>query len=141
MSAQDLWDRLDALPWPAPWTAHTFEIDCPCPNGVDCGDAHSCEEVESLTAYPYSPEEPATEGHGQCVVQISVPGLETFSRPCAEFIVSARNELPAIRKRQIVLEAIGMTAALLRRDFGEEYPGRFEVLDALLDELDETLAP
>ena len=99
MSAQDLWDKLDALPWPGPWVAHTFEIDCPCPNGEHCGDTHDCAEVEDRTAYPASPEKPAEPGHGQCVVQINTPGLETFAKPCAEFIAAARNELPAIRAR------------------------------------------
>ena len=104
MSAQDLWDKLDALPWPGPWVAHTFEIDCPCPNGEHCGDAHDCAEVEDRTAYPSSPEKPAEPGHGQCVVQINTPGLETFAKPCAEFIAAARNELPAIRARLAELE-------------------------------------
>ena len=105
MSAQDLWDKLDALPWPGPWVAHTFEIDCPCPNGEHCGDTHDCAEVEDRTAYPASPEKPAEPGHGQCVVQINTPGLETFAKPCAEFIAAARNELPAIRARLAELEA------------------------------------
>ena len=105
MSAQDLWDKLDALPWPGPWVAHTFEIDCPCPNGEHCGDTHDCAEVEDRTAYPASPEKPAEPGHGQCVVQINTPGLETFAKPCAEFIAAARNELPAIRDRMLALES------------------------------------
>ena len=105
MSAQDLWDKLDALPWPGPWVAHTFEVDCPCPNGEHCGDTHDCAEVEDRTAYPASPEKPAEPGHGQCVVQINTPGLETFAKPCAEFIAAARNELPAIRDRMLALES------------------------------------
>ena len=105
MSAQDLWDKLDALPWSGPWVAHTFEIDCPCPNGEDCGAMHDCAEVEDRTAYPSSPEDPAEPGHGQCVVQINTPGLETFAKPCAEFIAAARNELPAIRARLAELES------------------------------------
>jgi hypothetical protein len=104
MSADDLWKKLDALPWPAPWTATTFEIECPCPNGADCGDDHTCDEVAALEAYPWSPGRPAKEGSGQCVVQISTPGIECFSRPCAEFIASARNELPAIREYIVGLE-------------------------------------
>ena len=104
MSAQDLWDKLDALPWPGPWVAHTFEVDCPCPNGEDCGAMHDCTEVEDRTAYPSSPEDPAEPGSGQCVVQINTPGLETFAKPCAEFIAAARNELPAIRARLADLE-------------------------------------
>jgi hypothetical protein len=92
----DALERLMAAAWPAPWRAHTFEIDCPCPNGEHCGDSHSCEEVEAPEAYPASPEEPADEGDGQCVVQISVPGLESLARPTAEFIAAARNDLPAI---------------------------------------------
>lgn len=138
MSAQDLWDKLDALPWPGPWVAHTFEIDCPCPNGDHCGNTHDCAEVEDRTAYPNSPKEPAEPGHGQCVVQISTPGLETFSKPCADFIVSARNELPAIRARWTALEAVAMAAATARAKFGDEYEGRFAVLDRLLEELDAT---
>jgi hypothetical protein len=141
MSAQDLWDKLDALPWPAPWAAHTFEIDCPCPNGDHCGDTHDCAEVEAREAYPSSPEEPASPGRGQCVVQISTPGLETFSRPCAEFIAAARNELPAIRKRCAALEAVAVAAASARSKFGDDYPGRFAMLDELLDALDATREP
>jgi len=99
MSADDLWAKLDALPWPAPWVAHTFEIECPCPNGADCGDSHTCEEVEAPQAYPWSPQEPAGTGEGQCVVQLSTPGLDRFARPCAEFIAAARNELPGIRAK------------------------------------------
>jgi len=99
MTASALWAALDALPWPAPWIAHTFEVDCPCPNGADCGNPHTCEEVEAPEAYPASPERPAEPGRGQCVVQIATPGLEKFAKPCAEFIAMARNELPAIRAR------------------------------------------
>ena len=72
--------------WQAPWVAHTFEIDCPCPNGEHCGDTHTCEEVESPEAYP----------EGQCVVQISVPGLETFAGPTAQFIAASRNALVSL---------------------------------------------
>ena len=83
--------------WNAPWTAHTFEIDCPCPNGEHCGDSHSCEEIEALEAYPRgAPGEPAEEGEGQCVVQISVPGLETFAAPTAKAICLLRNLGPAL---------------------------------------------
>jgi hypothetical protein len=92
----DALERLMAAAWPAPWVPRSFEIDCPCPNGDDCGDSHSCEEVEAPEAYPASPEAPAPAGDGQCVVQISVPGLESLARPTAEFIAAARNDLPAI---------------------------------------------
>ena len=83
---QAIRDRLAKLPWPAPWTASTFEIDCPCPNGAHCGDQHTCEEVEAPEAYP----------GGQCVVQIHTPGLETFAKPCAEFIAAARTDVPRL---------------------------------------------
>lgn len=89
-------ERLMAGAWAAPWVARSFEIDCPCPNGEDCGDLHSCEEVEAPEAYPDSHEKPAKEGEGQCVVQISVPGLESLSRPTAEFIAAIRNAAPAL---------------------------------------------
>jgi len=82
--------------WPAPWRAHTFEIECPCPNGEDCGDMHSCEEVEAPEAYPASPEAPADLGDGQCVVQIDVPGLESLAGPNAAFIAASRNALPRL---------------------------------------------
>ena len=98
ISDEDL-ERLEKLlgsAWPAPWTAHTFEIDCPCPNWEHCGDSHTCEEVESRESYPYSHNEPAPKGHGQCVVQIQVPGLESLAGPNALFIATARNLLPAI---------------------------------------------
>jgi hypothetical protein len=92
------WEKLvqDTKLWPAPWTARTFEIDCPCPNGEDCGESHSCEEVESPEAYPASHEDPAPESEGQCVVQISVPGLESLTRPTAEFIAAARTAVPLL---------------------------------------------
>ena len=89
-------ERLMAGAWPAPWVAHTFEIDCPCPNGEDCGDLHTCEQVEAPEAYPASPEDPAEPGDGQCVVQISVPGLESLAGPNAAFIARARNALPSL---------------------------------------------
>jgi len=38
-----------------------FEIDCPCPNGDDCGDSHDCVEVESREEYPASPEQPVLD--------------------------------------------------------------------------------
>jgi hypothetical protein len=84
----DEFERLERDPrlWKAPWRAHTFEIDCPCPNGDDCGDTHYCCEVEAPDEYPDS----------QCVVQISVPGLETFAEPTAAFIAFARNNAAAI---------------------------------------------
>src|SRR5512146_64648 len=88
--------RLEAKTWAAPWTARTFEIYCPCPNGEDCGSSHTCEEVEAREAYPASHEEPADEGEGQCVVQISVPGLESLAGPTAEFIAAVRNDLPSL---------------------------------------------
>ena len=92
------WEALtaDSRLWAAPWIARTFEIDCPCPNGEDCGETHSCEEVESPEAYPASPAAPAAVGEGQCVVQISVPGLESLSRPTAEFIAASRTAMPAL---------------------------------------------
>jgi hypothetical protein len=89
-------EALMAQAWPAPWTARTFEIDCPCPNGEHCGDSHTCEEVEAPEAYPASPAAPAAEGEGQCVVQISVPGLESLAGPNARFIATARNLLPSL---------------------------------------------
>jgi hypothetical protein len=88
--------RLMAGAWAAPWVARTFEIECPCPNGEDCGDLHTCEEVEAPEAYPDSPEAPAPEGEGQCVVQITVPGLESLAGPCAAFIAAARNAMPSL---------------------------------------------
>ena len=83
--------RLDTHPhtWKAPWVAHTFEIDCPCPNGDSCGDPHTCEEVEAPEAYP----------DGQCVVQVSVPGLETFARPTAELLGQLRDD----SRREVLL--------------------------------------
>lgn len=80
--------ELDAHPhtWKSPWVAHTFEIDCPCPNGEHCGDSHTCEEVEAPKEYP----------DGQCVVQISVPGLETFAKPTAELIAYYRTAAPLL---------------------------------------------
>lgn len=78
--------------WKAPWSAHEFEIDCPCPNGEHCGDTHSCVEVEAREEYPCgAPGEPAEEGQGQCVVQIDVPGLDLFAHPTAAAIVALRN--------------------------------------------------
>jgi len=127
MSADDLWAKLDALPWPAPWVAHTFEVECPCPHGADCGDSHTCEEVEAPQAYPWSPQEPAGTGEGQCVVQLSTPGLDRFARPCAEFIAAARNELPGIRAK--LEEVTG------ERDEAEAQTDRANSrIDALLDE-------
>jgi hypothetical protein len=79
-----------------PWTLHRFEIACPCPNGDDCGDTHDCVEVEALEEYPASPKEPAPEGQGQCVVQISIPGLERFAQANGGLIVAAVNALPAL---------------------------------------------
>jgi hypothetical protein len=112
----DTLDRLLAQAWPAPWVPRSFEIDCPCPNGEHCGDSHSCEEVEATEAYPASPENPAPEGEGQCVVQISVPGLESLARPNAELIATARNVLPALiadwrRLRALQSEASGRERA------------------------------
>ncbi|GMV18406.1 MAG: hypothetical protein AMXMBFR56_66300 [Polyangiaceae bacterium] len=80
--------ELDTHPhtWKAPWVARTFEIDCPCPNGEDCGDPHDCCEVEAPEEYP----------DGQCVVQIHVPGLETFARPTAELIAFYRTAAPQL---------------------------------------------
>jgi hypothetical protein len=105
------WERLVAGAWAAPWVAHTFEIDCPCPNGEHCGDSHTCEEVEAPAAYPASPEDPAPAGEGQCVVQISVPGLESLARPTAEFIAAARTAVPAL-----VAEVRRLRSAALRRE-------------------------
>jgi hypothetical protein len=112
--------RLLAAAWPAPWVARTFEIECPCPNGEDCGDLHACDEVEAPEAYPASPDDPAPPGQGQCVVQIAVPGLESLAGPNAEFIAAARNSLPSLLDR---LEAAEREADLARRerdDQGEE---------------------
>lgn len=89
--------------WKAPWVAHTFEVDCPCPNGEHCGETHTCEEVEAPEEYP----------DGQCVVQISVPGLETFARPTAELVAYYRTAAPLLadecerlRERVLVLEGL-----------------------------------
>jgi len=93
--------------------------------------------VEAPEAYPASPSEPAPAGEGQCVVQISTPGLEMFARPCAEFIASARNELPAILMRCRALEAVAMAAKTARSKFdvGDD---RFALLDSLTGLLDQT---
>jgi hypothetical protein len=104
-------ERLMAAAWPAPWVAHTFEIDCPCPNGEHCGDTHSCEQVEAPEAYPASPEEPAAPGEGQCVVQISVPGLESLAGPTAAFIVAARNTLPSLLTERARILSAGSALA------------------------------
>lgn len=95
--------------WAAPWVARTFEIDCPCPNGEHCGDSHSCEEVEAREEYPNgAPGEPADEGSGQCVVQISVPGLATFAGPTAAAIAALRNAAPELlRLARLGLRAEG----------------------------------
>ena len=118
-------ERLEGETWVAPWVARTFEVDCPCPNGEDCGDMHSCEEVEAPEAYPDSHEEPAPEGEGQCVVQISVPGLESLSRPTAQFIAAARNALPAllaeVRRLRGALQNVRMLAASRRAKIGAEH--------------------
>jgi len=92
----DRLEELSAAAFCAPWTASTFEIDCPCPNGVDCGDPHSCEVVEALEEYPDSPEEPAQAGQGQCIVQISVPGLDRFAKANGALITALRNNVGAI---------------------------------------------
>jgi hypothetical protein len=89
--------RLEASnPWRGEWVARTFEIDCPCPNGVDCGAQHTCEEVESPESYP----------DGQCVVQISVPGLETFAVPVARYIAALHNAAPELLERMAKLESL-----------------------------------
>lgn len=93
------WQALcdDPRLWCAPWSASTWEIDCPCPNGEHCGDTHSCETVEALEAYPNGkPGEPAAVGDGQCVVQIDVPGLDIFAKPNGAFIAAARSALPRL---------------------------------------------
>ena len=83
--------------WRAPWTARTFEIECPCPNGVHCGEPHTCEEVEALEEYPCGePEAPAKPGAGQCVLWIDVPGMETFAGPTAAAICALRNNADAL---------------------------------------------
>lgn len=83
--------------WAAPWSARTFEIECPCPRGVHCGESHTCWEVEAREAYPHgAPGEPADEGDGQCVVQIDVPGLEDFAGPTAAAIVAMRNSIEGL---------------------------------------------
>ena len=90
----------DPCLWAAPWTAHTFEIDCPCPGGSSCGSMHTCVEVEAREEYPHgAPGEPAEEGDGQCVVQISVPGLERFAASTARAIALLRNHGPALVAR------------------------------------------
>lgn len=89
-------ERLVAGAWEGPWVAHTFEIDCPCPNGEHCGDTHSCEQVEAPEAYPASHRHPAAPGEGQCVVQIHVPGLESLAGPNARFIAAARTAVPEL---------------------------------------------
>ena len=99
--------------WQPPWVARTFEIDCPCPNGSHCGDSHTCEEVEATEEYPNgAPGEPAAEGDGQCVVQISVPGLDTFSKPTAALIAAMRNGLEPLLT---ALDAAEAEVAALRR--------------------------
>lgn len=110
--------------WKAPWSSHEFEINCPCPNGEHCGDTHSCVEVEAREEYPCgAPGEPAEEGQGQCVVQISVPGLSTFAYPTADAIVALRNNadglLAAARelatlKEQLAPKIIAYARALVK---------------------------
>ena len=122
--------------WKAPWTARTFEIECPCPNGVHCGEPHTCEEVEALEEYPNgAPGEPADEGDGQCVIRIDVPGLEDFAGPTAAAIVALRNNADALieaaRERdrlRALLAAYGRAVEERREDVAA---------DALLDIEDE----
>jgi len=110
-----------------PWTMRRFEIDCPCPNGDDCGDSHDCVEVESREEYPASPEQPAEEGHGQCIVQISVPGLEEFAQANGELVVAAVNALPALLDRVERAEREG--AELIR-----DAEARVQAMQHYLDE-------
>ena len=120
--------------WKAPWTARTFEIECPCPDG--CGEPHTCEEVEALEEYPNgAPGEPADEGDGQCVIRIDVPGLEDFAGPTAAAIVALRNNADALieaaRERdrlRALLAAYGRAVEERREDVAA---------DALLDIEDE----
>ena len=116
----DALSALEQAAFCAPWTAHTFEIDCPCPNGVHCGDSHTCEEVEAPQEYPHSPDDPAQTGDGQCVVQISVPGLETFAKRNAALIVATRNALPAllaeIRAAREVVESVRARSPMMLTD-------------------------
>lgn len=109
--------QLDAGAFRAPWVSHTFEIDCPCPNGEHCGDAHSCEEVDAPEEYPNSPEEPAAgdaEDPGQCIVQISVPGLETFAKANGSLVAFMRNRFGALL--DVVDAASDVEAAFKRVD-------------------------
>ena len=52
MSAGELWSALDALPWPAPWIAHTFEFWVLLwrgPNKEDWGWLRSLDGDEDCT--------------------------------------------------------------------------------------------
>lgn len=111
----DALEALHAKAWKGPWIAHTFEIDCPCPNGEDCGDTHTCDEVRAPDEYP--------EG-GQCVVQITVPGLERFASPTAAAIAALHNAAPAM-------------FAELRRLRAEVATARREAIEAAARECDE----
>ena len=97
--------------WAAPWSAREFEVDCPCPNGEHCGDSHTCAEVEAREEYPRgSRGKPADEGDGQCVVQISVPGLVTFALPTARCVALLRNHADA-RGAEVRASRAGISAA------------------------------
>lgn len=119
--------------WRAPWTAHTFAIDCPCPNGEHCGDTHSCVEVEAREEYPNGePGDPAEEGEGQCVVQINVPGLETFAAPTAAAIVALRNNAPALlAAAELVQKLRAIQAGWVRGDVSAL--DTLHSMDAVLD--------
>lgn len=110
-------ERLHREAFRAPWVSRTFEIECPCPNGEDCGDSHTCEEVEAPEEYPADSEHPAEPGHGQCVVQIDVPGLEQFARSNGQLIAAARNALPrliaAAREAERLREALRLADAAM----------------------------
>lgn len=111
--------ELERAAFCAPWRSRAFEIDCPFPHGEDCGDLHTCCEVEAPEHYPNSPAEPAGEGDGQCVIQIDVPGLEDLSERNAAFIAAMRNALPllldVVAEAELVSEPPQALAAALAR--------------------------
>lgn len=119
--------------WRAPWSARTFEIECPCPNGKHCGEPHTCEEVGALEAYPCGePGAPAEEGEGQCVVQIDVPGLETFAGPTAAAIVALRNNAAALlAAAELVQKLRAIQAGWVRGDVSSL--ATLHNMDAILD--------
>jgi hypothetical protein len=129
LSLDDLLAQVDAhdkAMFKGPWRAHTFEIDCPCPNGNHCGNPHTCEEVEAPEEYPSPP--------GQCVVQIDVPGLDTFAKANAEGIAWMRNALPElaahVRRMQPLIEYVQHDASC---NIGTDGRGCSCGLDPLLE--------